>query len=141
MPKLSVLITLFFINIQAVHADCWNVVSDRYNIPVALLKCLAKVESNGNKNAIGRLGNGLDYGLIQINEWWLPKLKKFGIEATDLFDACTNLHVGAWILANNFHQYGYTWRSIGVYNAGTARDPETEKKRIKYAKKIYNCMN
>jgi len=121
-------------------ADCWTDVSARYNIPVQLLRCIVETESSGNPKAIGQNATSIDIGFAQINEWWLPKIKQFGIEPDDLFNACTNLHVGAWILANNFKQYGYTWRAVGIYNAGTAKDSATERRRVAYANKIFTCV-
>lgn len=122
------------------NADCWGEVSKRYKIPIPLLKCIVEEESSFNPKAISDNGDSIDIGFAQINQWWLPKLEKYGIQVNDLLNACTNLHVGAWILANNFSDYGYTWRAIGIYNAGTKKDSKTEARRIEYANKIYNCL-
>lgn len=124
------------------HANCWQDVSSRYKIPVPLLKCIVKKESAGDPHAIRKnKDDSQDIGFAQINDWWLPRLAKYDIRYEDLFNACTNLHVGAWILASNFKDYGYTWRAIGVYNAGTKNDSETEARRIHYANKIFQCLN
>ena len=46
-----------------------------------------------------RIESSVDIGLMQINSQWLPKL---GVSAPALLDPCTNVRVGAAILATNF---------------------------------------
>jgi len=113
------------------HA-CWEQVARWYGVNVHLLYAIAKTESNLNPVAINRNKNGsYDIGLMQINSSWLPLLKKYGVEEHQLKDACTNLQVGAWILAQNMQRMGPTWEAVGAYNA---RNPQL---RIKYAQKVY----
>ena len=57
-------------------------------------------------------------GLMQINTIHLPALAKFGIRREDLFDACINQKVGAWILADCMRRFGQIWRAVGCYYAG-----------------------
>ncbi len=97
---------------------CWDAAANRYGINSELLYAIARTESGLDAKAIGTNRNGSrDLGLMQINSWWLPTLAKFGIHEADLFDACTSIHVGAWILAQNVSRYGYTWEAVGAYNA------------------------
>ena len=101
----------------AAHA-CWEDAASRYRVNSTLLYAIARTESGVNPAAIGRNRNGSrDIGLMQINSTWLDTLARHGIHEADLFDPCTNLHVGAWILAHNFHRHGYTWEAVGAYNA------------------------
>ena len=97
---------------------CWDDAARRYNVSSALLYAIARTESGLNPQAIGRNDNGTrDIGLMQINSTWLPKLAPHGIGERDLFEPCTNIHVGAWILAGNVNRLGYTWEAVGAYNA------------------------
>jgi soluble lytic murein transglycosylase-like protein len=112
---------------------CWEEAAARYGVNPYMLYAIAKTESNLNPSAINRSNkNGsYDIGLMQINSRWLPTLRKHGIDEAQLWDACTNIHVGAWVLAENIRRMGNSWEALGAYNA---RDPEL---RIKYAHKVY----
>ncbi len=99
------------------HA-CWDDAARRYNVSGDLLYAIARTESGLNPQAIGRNTNGSrDIGLMQINSAWLPTLASHGIGERDLYEPCTNIHVGAWILAGNVNRLGYTWEAVGAYNA------------------------
>lgn len=110
---------------------CFKQASTRYGVPEALLRAISHVESHGNQSATNRNKNGsIDIGHMQINTYWLPTLAKFGIAKSQLMNACTNTHVGAWILASNFSRMGYRWEAVGAYNA---RNPA---KAAIYMKKV-----
>lgn len=112
--------------------SCLVEAAETFGHPLPLLQAIVMVESGGNCKAINRNTNrSKDIGCMQINSWWLPLLKaKFGISEQDLMDPCTNVHVGAWILAKNVRAHGMTWRAVGAYNA------TTESKRIAYSWKV-----
>ena len=99
------------------HA-CWEDAAQRYQVSSVLLYAIARTESGLNPFAVGRNRDGSrDIGLMQINSTWLPALASHGIKERDLFEPCTNIHVGAWILAGNVSRLGYTWEAVGAYNA------------------------
>ena len=97
---------------------CWDDAASRYRVSSHLLYAIARTESGLDPQAVGRNRNGSrDIGLMQINSAWLPTLASHGIEERHLFEPCTNIHVGAWILAGNVQRLGYTWEAVGAYNA------------------------
>jgi len=104
-----------------------------YGVSPQLLWAIAKVESDFIPHAINRNPNGTyDYGVMQINSVWAEKL---GIDIwRSLGEPCTNVRVGAWILAQCIQKHGYTWEAVGCYNASD------KKKRQKYARKVYAVL-
>jgi hypothetical protein len=72
---------------------------------------------------------------MQINSSWAPTLRKKGIPWNTLADPCTNVKVGAWVLAQCVSDYGYTWSAVGCYNS------RTPSKRDKYAARIARLMS
>ncbi len=130
-------------------ATCWDETSVEYGIPANVLKAIAKVESNFNAKAVrkpfvaGNKDGSYDVGLVQINSSHFAKLEReFGITERHLYDGCTNLKVGAWILADNIRRLGWNWNAIGAYNAGCARISKElcTKLRLTYANKVYAAL-
>jgi soluble lytic murein transglycosylase-like protein len=116
------------------HA-CWDEAATRYGVNTNLLYAIAKTESNFNPAAINRNKNGsYDIGMMQINSSWLPLLRKYGITENQLYDACTSIHVGAWILAQNIRRLGNSWNAVGAYNAADLQ------RRQAYALKVYRNL-
>ena len=114
---------------------CWNEAAARYQVDSSLLYAIAQTESGMNPLAVGRNRNGSrDIGLMQINSAWLPTLAAYGISERDLFQPCTSIHVGAWLLAHNFQRLGYNWDAVGAYNAVS---PEL---RLAYARKVHRNL-
>jgi len=126
--------------LAAITASCTLAAGTTFNLPPALLVAIVQVESAGDPRAIGRNANGTyDIGLMQINSQWLPVLEKAGITKKSLYDPCVNIHVGAWILAQEVERYGYTWEAIGAYNAGPYSERSMHRKLPvyqNYAKRV-----
>jgi soluble lytic murein transglycosylase-like protein len=115
---------------------CWDAAAARYQLSSELLYAIARTESALNPAAIARNRNGSrDIGLMQINSAWLPTLAAHGIGERELLEPCTNIHVGAWILAGNVQRLGYTWDAVGAYNAASPA------LRRAYADKVRDHLN
>ena len=138
LAPLLVLITSF----GTASASCWDAAGARYGVHPLLLAAIAKVESGFDPSAVNsthvaRTGS-VDLGLMQINSSWLPVLGRHGITRERLFDPCTSITVGAWILAGLFARYGVTWEAIGAYNAACVRLDAVActARRAGYARKV-----
>lgn len=130
---------LFLFFPMSVMANCWVEAGDRYKLDPWLLYSIAKQESGLRSDAINKNKDGSeDLGIMQINTRHLPKLTAYGIRRVELFDPCTNIMVGAWILAENFYRFGRNWNAVGMYNAGTMPSLVQQKKRDLYASRIIN---
>jgi soluble lytic murein transglycosylase-like protein len=123
-------VPLAFITTQSMA--CWELAGNMYAVNPDLLYAIAKTESGLNPNAINRNKNkSYDVGIMQINSMWFSKLQKYGISEQQLFDPCTNIQVGAWILAQNMNRLGNSWNAVGAYNSGKSD------RRLGYALKVY----
>jgi len=119
-------------------SNCWVAAWKRYQIHPWLLYAMAEQESQLNPRAVNvNSNNSRDVGLMQINSFWFPKLQEYGLSEQSLFDPCTNIQVGAWILAQSIRVYGNTWRAVGAYNAGTGDNEATETRRQQYAERVH----
>ena len=134
-------------------SNCYVEAGKKYNIDPTLIYSIAEQESSHNPTAINKANNNgsADLGIMQINTIWLPTLAKYGASRNDLFDACYNIHIGTWVLAQSFSRWGYNHAAIGAYNVGFGKSPNRVRLRANYAAKIqkkyekncsiYGCCN
>lgn len=133
--KIFILLTSLLISSNS-FGYCFKSASKKYQISEKLLTAIAMQESSLNSKAINKVGG--EVGLMQIHPQWFKQLEALGITRDILLlDPCTNLHVGAWILATNFKRHGFNWNSVGGYNAGFSTKNEVAvKNRLIYISKI-----
>lgn len=146
MQRLSTAGLLFLLCTPAYAEACWEQAAQRYDVSAELLYAIARVESRGNPQAVNlshrqRTGS-YDIGLMQINSSNLRTLARYGIHERDLYQPCTSIHVGAWLLAHSFARNGATWEGVGAYNAACSqlKGAACQKARAKYAWLVYRQL-
>ena len=125
---------------QNVFAHCYKEAGSRYGIDPLMLKAIAITESSVRPN-IESLTQ--EIGLMGINRSWLPILsKRYGLSEQDVWQPCTNVQVGAWILASNYRQFGKNWNAVGAYNAACKKlnSVECKRTRLRYSQKVYDNL-
>jgi soluble lytic murein transglycosylase-like protein len=125
---------------------CWDEAAARYQISPDLLYAIARCESGlrpavVNRSHSARTGT-YDIGLMQVNSYHLARLSTFGITEHQLLEACTNIQVGAWILADQIRRHGFSWEAVGAYNAGCTelKGGDCVAARRKYAWCVYRQL-
>lgn len=145
MRRAALFLTAVSILSAPAHA-CWEQAAQRYGVPANLLYAMARVESGLNPRALNlthrpRTGT-IDVGLMQINSGNLKALARHGIRERDLYDPCTNINVGAWILAQKVAKHGMTWEAVGAYNAACSqlKGVDCVRARSQYAWRVYRSL-
>lgn len=117
--------------IQAARADCFDDAALFHQVNPWILRGIASVESDFRPRTIVSNNNGsVDRGMTGINSVHLPELAKYGIGATDMFDACKSIYVAAWLLKKKMSKHGNNYTAVGAYHS------ETPAKRDLYAAKV-----
>ena len=118
--------------------QCFKTAAARYpEVDINVLKAIAFAESCFVEKAVStpNKNGSVDIGMMQINSSWLPLLNQYGIHRDDLLDACTNINVGAWVLAQNIQRLGKRWKAVGAYNA------RSEAVQLAYVERVHTAYN
>ena len=106
-----------------VTMECVVAVAQRYQLPVELIGgILAQERGRLGQSRPNRDGSH-DMGPMQINSFWLPMLRRYGVEESHmLHHGCWNLAVGAWIVRyEHARGHGGLWQAVGRYHSHDPR--------------------
>lgn len=117
---------------------CIAQTAKRFNLPEALLRSVLEVES-GKVGELRVNKNGTyDIGPMQINSSWLNKFSTHVTKEQILYNGCTNIQVGAWILRYNIDKAGNIWQGIGNYHSKTKDKHDNYRNKVFVALQKYN---
>jgi hypothetical protein len=110
---------------------CLEDISRLFQVPLSMLLLVMDVEQ-GKVGKESRNRNGSkDYGPMQINSVWLPKLQRLGITEDLLRDhGCVNAAAAAWLLRSHLIETRDPLKAISVYHS---RRPDLKKRYLKTA--------
>ncbi|QIB69633.1 lytic transglycosylase domain-containing protein [Aminipila butyrica] len=118
--------------------DIFNKAADTYDVPVELLKAMAKAESGFNANAVSKCGA---MGIMQL----MPATAK-ALGVVDAYDPEQNIMGGANYISQKLKAYdGDITLALAAYNAGSGNVAKYGgvppfKETQNYIKKIYGYM-
>lgn len=99
---------------------CVNQAAETYGIPAELILAVIFVEGGRNGIAMTNTNHTFDYGVMQVNSFWLPRISADTDVAYDLQnDACYNVMVGTWILQQNIKSTPNLLQAVGDYHSHT----------------------
>lgn len=118
---------------------CAEDYADHYAVPLAIVEAVAEQEG-GAPGVVAENGNGtVDVGVMQINSVWFEPENPVDLTARGITfervrdEACTNIAVGVWILAQFHERMNHDWgRAIAAYNAG----PNNWRAGLGYAREV-----
>ena len=143
LKRIAVVALLLFAGNAVAFEACFAEAAQKFNVDRGLLMAIAKVESGFNPSAVrkpfaaGNSDGSTDYGLMQINTVELNALRSHGVTQDDLFDACTNIKIGAFVLSKKISRFGNTWKAVGAYNANS---PDKQQIYINKVREAYNKL-
>lgn len=123
ISRLATIFLALLLSCSAAHAvdlnACFENAARRRNISVDLLRAIGHVESRFRPWVTNTESGAI--GVMQIMPIHLKWLRKYGIDRDDLYDGCTNINVGAFVLADMIRMFGPTWRASAPTVPGSRR--------------------
>lgn len=111
--------------IHGVPVECINQAAVTYFVPAKVIISVLAVEDGKVGMASPNSNGTFDYGPMQINSIWLPKIAAYGYTREQIqYDPCINVMVGTWILSNKIaatvaNANGDYWRGVAGYHSLT----------------------
>ena len=111
---------------QAAASACLDLAAQHYGLQKEILSAVLSVEGGREGLRKYNANGSYDMGPMQVNSSWLPELRQRGISENAVTnDYCTNVLVGAWILARELKRANAPmntpefWQAVGNYNSRT----------------------
>jgi hypothetical protein len=125
--------------INDVPIECINKAAVQYHVPAMLIISVLRME-NGHVGSANVNKNGtVDYGPMQINSIWLPKIQKYGYTQYKIqYDPCANVAVGTWLLSQEIANDRTLWKGVGDYHSHTYHHNMAYRTKVQ---KIYTLLN
>ena len=126
--------------LEQLFATCIFLAAQTYSVPPAVLMGIMEVEGGRIGQQVGNTNGTYDLGPMQINTLWIPELAKhWRVPKATAHrwvrdDACTNIHVAAWILRNKSNRSGSLYTGIAHYHS------MTPKYGLPYREKVIRAM-
>lgn len=123
-----------------VLAACLMLAAQTYSVPPAVMVGIYNVEGGKIGQQVPNKNGTYDLGPMQINTLWVPELADYwGVNESTAKkwvrdDACTNMHVSAWILRQHLNETGSLGQAIAHYHS---RTPE---RGSNYRRKVVGAM-
>ncbi len=153
-PLLALLLSVLVLTgtVPRARADVFTGPCRLFGVPPLLAMAMARVESDWYPwclNVEGRdvrprsygravqlardalrAGKSVDVGLMQINSYWLKKLR---IAPEVALVPRNNVILGLFVLTQELRRHGATWKAVGAYHSPTAW------RQQRYARKVHAC--
>lgn len=102
---------------QPLTLECVVQVSRQYQLPLEIMLGLLAQEGGRLGDKLHRHDGSYDFGPMQVNSFWLPKVAPYGVSENHLrWHGCYNVAVGGWILRyEQGRAGGDIWRAVGRY--------------------------
>jgi hypothetical protein len=112
-----------------------------FQVPISMILIVLDTERGTvGKSSLNKNGTR-DYGPMQINSIWLPRLKSLGITEELLRDnGCVNVAVGAWILREHLEKTGDPMVAISIYHSRVKKHRERYLKQAMSRAKTLDVM-
>lgn len=122
--------------IHGVPVECINQAAVTYYVPAQVIISVLHTEGGKVGMASPNKNGTYDYGPMQINSIWLPKIAPYGYTRAQIqYDPCINVMVGAWILSNKITETladagGGYWKGVAGYHSRTPNLNERYKTKV-----------
>src|ERR1700722_51582 len=106
-------------------AACILAAANTYQVPPAVMIGIMQVEGGHVGQQVPNSNGTYDLGPMQVNTRWVPELARMwhvNVRTARGWvrdDACTNVHVAAWILKQKIAETGSLYYGIAWYHSAT----------------------